>query len=122
MTQSTAEGITIIDNSGMKVTSHDPSEFEQLPPTMELLWTYSQEAKNQCILLEHTLSKLPGSCNFPIIVGRRPNNSQPTGKENQTQTILVKECTCTFSIIYVLNITISAIIYCISRECCTIDD
>lgn len=88
VTQSTAEGITIIDSSGMKYTTNDHNECDNLPPTMELLWSYSQDARNQCVLLECTLSKLPGSNNFPIIVGRRPISAQAC-KENQSQAVMV---------------------------------
>lgn len=90
VTQSTAEGITIIDNSGMRMTAKHPSEFENLPGSIELLWTHSEEARNQCILLERTLAKLPGNCNFPIIVGRRPSTTTSVGKENQSQAIMVR--------------------------------
>lgn len=88
VTRSTADGITIIDSTGTKYTTRDENDCENLPAPIEWLWSYSQESRNQCTLLERTLSNLPGNNNFPIIVGRRPISSQ-NGKENRTQTIMV---------------------------------
>lgn len=89
VTQSSSEGITIIDSSGMRLTLQDVSECLNLPAAMELLWLHSQESRNQCLLLERTLAQLKGPCNFPIIVGRRPITAPPTGKENQANSVMV---------------------------------
>lgn len=88
VTQSTAEGVVIIDSLGMKISAREPAECQNLPGSIELLWTHAQEARGQCVLLESTLARLPGSCNFPIIVGRRPV-TQLMGKENHTHAIMV---------------------------------
>lgn len=45
------------------------------------MWIHFEETKKQCLLLEKTLSELPGE-NFPIIVGRRTNVLTTGGKEN----------------------------------------
>lgn len=89
VTQSSSEGITIIDGLGMRLTVQDVSECLNLPAAMELLWVHSQESRNQCLLLEHTLAQLKGPCNFPIIIGRRPVTAPPIGKENQANSVMV---------------------------------
>lgn len=87
-TNSTTEGITITDSSGRKRNFH--VRADGLSATFELMFNHMQECHNHCLLLESTLSQLPGS-NFPIIVGRRPSNfaNTSTGKENQSRAIIV---------------------------------
>lgn len=89
VTQSIAEGITLIDASGCRVNLKSVSECSDLSATFELMWTHAQEGRNHCLLLERTLAQLPGE-NFPIIVGRRPNALPIAGKENQITTIAVR--------------------------------
>ncbi|KRT81155.1 protein kinase [Oryctes borbonicus] len=87
VTQSKSEGITIIDSSGTRLNFRTDNSCHELPNSLNLLWNHSQEFKNQCLLLETTISALPGQHNFPIIVGRRPQSftvSTP-GKENKSQ-------------------------------------
>lgn len=93
VTQSKSEGITIIDTSGSRLNFKDETGCRELPGSLNLLWNYSQEFKNQCLLLERTLAALPGPHNFPIIVGRRPQSfalSTPD-KENRSRNPLVKK-------------------------------
>ncbi|KAI4459154.1 serine/threonine-protein kinase plk [Holotrichia oblita] len=87
VTQSKSEGITIIDTSGSRLNFKDESGCLELPGSLNLLWNYSQEFRNQCLLLERTIAALPGPQNFPIIVGRRPQSftlSTPD-KENRSR-------------------------------------
>lgn len=75
-----------MDVSGNVSNFTREQECKNLQGTLEFMWTHSQEALKQCLLLEEMLSKVSGS-NFPAIIGRRP--AQIRGKENQTQTIMV---------------------------------
>lgn len=87
MTQTSNEGTTVIDPNG---TRFHLNRGDALPPSLELMWTHSQEARNHCVLLEKTLAQINGQ-NFPIIVGRRPSglSTLPVGKENQMHTAMV---------------------------------
>lgn len=89
VTQSVAEGVTLIDAAGCRLNLKSVSECSDLSATFELMWNHAQEGRNHCLLLESTLAQLPGE-NFPIIVGRRPNALGIVGKENQITTITVR--------------------------------
>ncbi|XP_018319337.1 serine/threonine-protein kinase PLK4 isoform X2 [Agrilus planipennis] len=84
VTQSSTEGTVIMDGKGECLTLKDTKDCLDLSGGMDLLWNHANQAKEHCILLEKTLSKLSGN-NFPIIVGRRPNSSPSIGKENSIQ-------------------------------------
>ena len=88
VTQSTSNGITLINNEGTRLTLKDESESSSLPAPLELLWRHAQDARAHCLLIERTLRQLPGQRNFPVIIGRRPTTAT-TGKENQTQNVIV---------------------------------
>ncbi|KAK9874680.1 hypothetical protein WA026_005500 [Henosepilachna vigintioctopunctata] len=80
--QSSAEGIVMTGASGEEFKFQRPEDCLNLSGTLEYMWSHTLKTKKHCILLEDTLSRLPGS-NFPIIVGRRPSSSLSSrGKEN----------------------------------------
>ncbi|CAG9769338.1 unnamed protein product [Ceutorhynchus assimilis] len=88
VTQSSTDGITIIDSLGHKYNFHNPNECRNLSGSYELMWKHSQECFEHCLLLEKTLSRLQGN-NFPIIVGRRPSAMTGNcGKENFSKSAL----------------------------------
>nr|XP_023026817.1 serine/threonine-protein kinase PLK4 [Leptinotarsa decemlineata] len=88
VTQSIAEGITIIDSSGNKYIFRSPSECTTLTGELELMWSHTQDSLDYCMLLEKTLSSLPRT-SFPVILGRRPACYRGIlGKENQPQTVI----------------------------------
>lgn len=90
VTQSKSEGITIIDSSGTRLNFKDEESCGELSGFLNLLWIHTQDCRNQCLLLEETLSALPGQ-NFPIIIGRRPQSFTITTieKENKSHNALV---------------------------------
>lgn len=79
VTQSAGDGITLIDAHGRRVNVQSAEQCKDLTGGMAILWAHADESRNHCVLLERTLTQLPGQCNFPIIVGRRPLN---INKEN----------------------------------------
>ncbi|KAJ8921657.1 hypothetical protein NQ315_010566 [Exocentrus adspersus] len=87
ITQSSTEGITIIDASGNKYNFQTEDECKSLTGTLDLLWSHYQDSLNFCRLLEKTLSELPRT-SFPVIVGRRPAFVGSSGKENQPQSVI----------------------------------
>ncbi|XP_018571436.1 serine/threonine-protein kinase PLK4 [Anoplophora glabripennis] len=87
ITQSSTEGITIIDASGNKYNFQTEHECRNLTGTLDLLWSHSQDSLNYCKLLEKTLSELPRT-SFPVIVGRRPVLAGSSGKENRPQSAI----------------------------------
>ncbi|XP_017780877.1 PREDICTED: serine/threonine-protein kinase PLK4 [Nicrophorus vespilloides] len=78
VTWSANDELTLIDSSGASRKVQGVEQCRYLPSGLELMWTHARDSRNHCILLEQTLSKIPGPCNFPIVVGRKPS-----GKENQ---------------------------------------
>ncbi|XP_045468652.1 serine/threonine-protein kinase PLK4 [Harmonia axyridis] len=79
--QSTAEGIAVTDRSGKTFSFKRSEECSNLSGTLEFMWKHAVKMKKHCLLLEESLSRLPGT-NFPIIVGRRPSSIASSGKEN----------------------------------------
>lgn len=89
ITQSSSEGITLIDSTGTRISLCNTTECDDLPAALQLMWKHAQEARNHCLVLERMLSQLPGE-NFPVIVGRRPNTTLSSNeKENQVPTVTV---------------------------------
>lgn len=86
VTNSSTEGVVIVDSSGNKYQFKNEHQCENLTGSLDFMWSHAQQSNNHCLLLEKTLSRLPG-CNFPIIVGRRP--ASLIGKENRQQTVIV---------------------------------
>lgn len=91
MTKSSLKGITFHDPSGMKRTFKNVSECHTLSGTLAYMWTHLQEALKHCLQLEEMLSKVNGP-NFPAIIGRRPVSAAGSGKENRTQSMMVRLC------------------------------
>lgn len=90
VTQSTTDGITLIDSSGHKYNFPSTNDCRNLPGTFELMWKHTQECFEHCLVLEKTLSRLQGN-NFPVIVGRRPSTmTSNCGKENFSNSALVR--------------------------------
>ncbi|KAG5894098.1 hypothetical protein JTB14_003954 [Gonioctena quinquepunctata] len=87
VTQSMAEGVTIIDPSGNKYNFRSPVECASLTGSLEFMWSHTQDTLDYCMLLEKTLSALPRTP-FPVILGRRPSSAGTLGKENQPQTVI----------------------------------
>lgn len=80
--QSSTEGIVLNDLSGDKYHFKKPEECEVLTGHLCFMWNHTIECQKHCVLLEKTLSTIPGS-NFPVIIGRRPCNlSSIQRKEN----------------------------------------
>lgn len=88
ITQSTSEGITLIDANGTRLIARNVNDCNDLPALFELMWKHAQEARNHCLMLENMLSQLQGE-NFPVIVGRRPIMLPSNEKENQIPTLKV---------------------------------
>lgn len=73
--------IKLVDPDGIAMTISSTEQAVNLGPNFLLLWKHCMSCLEHCMLIEKTLSTLPGTT-FPVTVGRRPASAMPKGKEN----------------------------------------
>ncbi|KAK5649733.1 hypothetical protein RI129_000762 [Pyrocoelia pectoralis] len=74
--------ITIADENGLSRKLQTVNECHTLPKSLSKLWDCAKDLKMHCMQIESNIKQLPGD-NFPLIVGRRPNITSSSSKENQ---------------------------------------
>lgn len=73
--QSSKRGISIADTSGQQLSLGNAAEGDTLKGTVGFMWYHAQEARGHCISIEEFMSRIPGTHNFPVRIGREPKRT-----------------------------------------------